>query len=153
EPLAGEKLVDLLDQPWLAAARSLSRAGPKKAELSLSEGLRLGRWFWLWLWLWFWLLEVYWRVSNPRSFLPVGQTRPLPPGSYCIGHTSPPSSEPVGASRVVYAVAGNGSGRGRQQTLRPVYEPLTPTTTREHAPQRNQRQDERREPRVPGDDE
>ena len=34
-----------------------------------------------------------------------------------------------------------------------VYEPLTPITTMEHAPQRNQRQDEPREPRVPGDDE
>ena len=54
-------------------------------------------------------------------------------------------------------------GRGRrlracrQQTLRreglQVYEPLPPTTTREHAPQRHERQDEPREPRVPGDDE
>jgi hypothetical protein len=45
----------------------------------------------------------------------------------------------------------------RQQTLRreglQVDEPLTPTTTTEHAPQRNERQDEPREPRVPGDDE
>ena len=80
EPLAGEKLVDLLDQPWLAAVRSLPRAGPKKAELSLPEGLRLWRWFWLWLWLWLWLLEVYWRFSHPRSLLPVGQTARCPPG-------------------------------------------------------------------------
>ncbi len=45
----------------------------------------------------------------------------------------------------------------RQQTLRreglQVYEPLLPTPTREHAPQRHERQDEPREPRVPGDDE
>src|SRR2546422_3874839 len=34
-----------------------------------------------------------------------------------------------------------------------VYEPLPPTPTREHAPQRHERQDEPREPRVPGDDE
>ena len=34
-----------------------------------------------------------------------------------------------------------------------MYEPLPPTPTREHAPQRHERQDEPREPRVPGDDE
>ena len=58
-----------------------------------------------------------------------------------------------------------GSLRGRGQRLRAcrhqtlrreglqVYVPLTPTPTREHAPQRHERQDEPREPRVPGDDE
>src|SRR5229473_2609209 len=30
EPLAVEKLVELLEQPWLAAVLSLPRAGPKK---------------------------------------------------------------------------------------------------------------------------
>jgi hypothetical protein len=38
-------------------------------------------WRWFWLWLWFWLLEVYWRFSNTRSLLSIGQTRTLPTGS------------------------------------------------------------------------
>ena len=69
-----------------------------EAELSLSEGLRLCLWFWLrpwpwlrlwpWLWLWFGLLEVYWRLSNPRFLLPIGETRTLPTGSSCISHTA-----------------------------------------------------------------
>src|SRR5881397_3756428 len=54
----------------------------------------------------------------------------------------------------VRSFAGSLRGRGqrlracRQQTLRrglQVYVPLRPTTTREHAPQRKERQDERRE--------
>jgi len=54
---------------------------------------------------------VYWRFSNTRFLLPIGQTRTLPTGVllYQPYVTSFPRVREL--SRVVYAVAGNGSER------------------------------------------